>query len=64
MRSGFGVALHCKGGLGRSGTIAALLLRDFGFSSRQAIQMVRKTRPGTIETEEQEQFLLSFEDKE
>ncbi len=62
VRSGFGVALHCKGGLGRSGTIAALLLRDFGFSSRQAIQMVRKTRPGTIETTEQEQFLLSFED--
>ena len=64
MRSGFGVALHCKGGLGRSGTIAALLLRDFGFSSRQAIQMVRKTRPGTIETTEQEQFLLSFDDND
>ena len=61
LRSGFGVAIHCKGGLGRSGTIAALLLRDFGFSSRQAIQMVRETRPGTIETQEQERFLLSFD---
>ncbi|MEK9570964.1 MAG: dual specificity protein phosphatase family protein [Paracoccaceae bacterium] len=60
VRSGFGIAIHCKGGLGRSGTIAALLLRNFGFSSQQAIQTVRKTRPGSIETKEQELFLLSF----
>ncbi|MEL0215349.1 MAG: dual specificity protein phosphatase family protein [Burkholderiaceae bacterium] len=60
VRSGFGIAIHCKGGLGRSGTIAALLLRNFGFSSQQAIQTVRKTRPGSIETMEQELFLLSL----
>ena len=57
LRSGEKIAIHCKGGLGRSGTIAALLLRHLGFSPEKSIELVRKSRPGAIETKEQEVFI-------
>jgi ADP-ribosyl-[dinitrogen reductase] hydrolase len=54
------VLLHCRGGIGRTGTIAAKLLVEFGFKPSDAIDLVRSTRPGTIETEAQEQYLLKL----
>ena len=51
------VLVHCRGGLGRAGTIAALLLIERGWSAPQAISDVRAVRPGAIETEEQERWL-------
>ena len=49
--------IHCRGGLGRSGTIAALLLIERGESWQRAMEIVRKARPGAIETRAQENFL-------
>lgn len=54
------VLLHCRGGIGRTGTIAARLLVEFGFKPAHAIDLVRKTRPGTIETAAQEQYVLKL----
>lgn len=54
------VLLHCRGGIGRTGTIAARLLVEFGFKPSHAVALVRKTRPGTIETEAQEQYVLKL----
>ena len=46
-----------KGGLGRAGTIAAQLLIELGWDPEAAILEVRKVRPGTIETLDQERHL-------
>ena len=54
------VLLHCRGGIGRTGTIAARLLVEFGFKPADAIALVRKTRPGTIETRAQERYVLQL----
>lgn len=43
------VFLHCMGGLGRTGTIACLLIES-GLSVEAAIAAVRAARRGTIET--------------
>jgi len=51
------VLVHCRGGLGRAGTIAALLLVERGGSAPRAISDVRAVRPGAIETEEQERWV-------
>lgn len=47
------VAVHCGGGLGRSGTVAACYLVDLGQEWRDAVVRVRAVRPGAIETSAQ-----------
>lgn len=51
------VLLHCRGGLGRAGTIAALILTERGHSAIDAIRAARAARPGAVETAEQEHWL-------
>jgi ADP-ribosyl-[dinitrogen reductase] hydrolase len=59
LRDGFDVVVHCKGGLGRAGTIAARLLAELGMEPAQAIGKVRQVRNGAIETRPQEEYVLS-----
>ncbi|MCX7144513.1 MAG: hypothetical protein NT123_26490, partial [Proteobacteria bacterium] len=49
--------LHCKGGLGRTGTVAAKLLIEFGYSADEAIDIVRNARADTIDTGQQESYV-------
>ena len=51
------VLLHCKGGLGRAGTISARLLVEAGIAPDDAIRAVRAVRPGAIETGPQEAWV-------
>ena len=51
--AGGGIVIHCRGGLGRTGTIAARLLVERGMETEAAIALVRSVRPGTIETPDQ-----------
>ena len=53
--------MHCRGGLGRTGIVAASLLIGFGIGPRDAIVAVRKARPGAIETLQQERYVLGLE---
>jgi len=57
MRLGYGAAIACRGGLGRSGLVAACMLADWGLSAEAAIAKVREVRPGAIETPQQEAFV-------
>lgn len=54
VRAGHGVLIHCAGGKGRSGTLAACYLVSQGMPFEQAIADVRAKRPGAIETSRQE----------
>jgi ADP-ribosylglycohydrolase len=51
------VLVHCRGGLGRAGTVAARILLDQGFSPRQAMSRVRQVRKEAIEYKKQEEYL-------
>ena len=57
LRAGFDVLVHCKGGLGRAGTVAARLLVELGARPDYAILLVREARPHAIETPAQEAHL-------
>jgi len=57
LRAGQRVLVHCKGGLGRTGTIAARLLVEMGEAPAEAMRRVREVRPKAIETRAQEQHV-------
>jgi ADP-ribosyl-[dinitrogen reductase] hydrolase len=58
--SGSDVLVHCCGGLGRAGTIAARLLIELGIEPATAIERARAVRPGAIETRAQEEHVLNI----
>lgn len=61
VKSGRGLLIHCTSGFGRTGTVAAaVLVAEEGMSARDAIDLVRRVRPGAIETPEQERFVLGY----
>ena len=60
LKIGHSIGLHCKGGIGRSGTVAAMLLIEYGIENSVAIQQVRQKRKGAIENHLQENFVLNF----
>ena len=56
------LAVHCKAGLGRTGTIlAAWLIRDGGLSASDSMARLRRIEPGFIQSADQEAFLHHYE---
>jgi ADP-ribosyl-[dinitrogen reductase] hydrolase len=61
LRNGGRVLVHCRGGLGRTGIVAArLLVECAGATPQQALDAVREARPGAVETPEQETWVLGM----
>ena len=56
------VAVHCGSGLGRTGTMLACFLVSEGRSAAEAIAEVRRLRPGSVETDEQETAVRAWEE--
>jgi len=68
-----GVIVHCGGGKGRAGTFLACYLLKHGLgttssvgeggcrmSASEAIELLRKIRPGSVETHHQEKFISDY----
>ncbi len=55
------IVVHCEAGLGRTGTIIAGYFITRGHTAQEAIDTIRKLRPGSIETEEQEAIIYEYE---
>lgn len=53
--------IHCKGGVGRTGMVAACYLVLKGVSAQDAITKVRTIHPPYIQTSIQEKFVIHFE---
>jgi atypical dual specificity phosphatase len=52
--------LHCKAGLGRTGTLLACTLVALGHTAEQAVAAVRRVCPLYIQSEVQEEFVARF----
>ena len=58
LTAGERIVVHCRGGYGRTGTVAARLAIEFGEPPAQALARVRASRKWTVETREQEAYVL------
>ena len=54
------LAVSCHGGLGRTGTLGACLLKRAGLDAETAMTVVRRTRPGAIDHPSQEAFVRAW----
>ncbi len=55
------VLVHCRAGIGRTGTVAAAYLISQGQSVNSALRQVRARIPMAVQTDEQEHILHVFE---
>lgn len=61
MKAGEVVAVHCRAGLGRTGTVLACQLIGDGEPARGALDAVRHINPKCIQSDAQVEFLRAFE---
>jgi atypical dual specificity phosphatase len=61
MADGTCVAIHCRAGLGRTGTLLAAVLVYEGFTALDAIERVRRVQPRFVQSQSQAEFLERFE---
>ncbi len=59
LQTGESILIHCRGGLGRTGLVAGLILVELGMAPEKAIRKVRTARPGAIETAAQERYVFN-----
>jgi len=57
------LVVHCDAGIGRTGTVLACYLVSKGYNAAEAIEEVRVKRPGSVETIEQEELVMKYEDQ-
>ncbi len=58
LQNGESIVIHCRGGLGRTGLLAARILVEAGIAPAKAVADVRKARKHSIETYAQEHYVL------
>jgi protein-tyrosine phosphatase len=64
LNDGGNIMIHCVGGLGRSGVVAASYLVSIGMKPIDAIKTIRKARSErALETQKQENFVYEFAEK-
>jgi protein-tyrosine phosphatase len=54
------VVVHCRGGVGRSGLVAAAVATTYGDDADAAIARVRRAQRWAVETKEQEAYVARF----
>lgn len=57
-------AIHCKGGSGRTGLMAAIIMLERGYSLEDATQQIKALRPRSLKLKPHTDFLNEFNKKD
>lgn len=57
------VAIHCRGGSGRTGFMAAVIMRELGMDEVQATSLVKGLRPNSLKLPAHTEYLAAHYDK-
>ncbi|HET8986298.1 MAG TPA: cyclin-dependent kinase inhibitor 3 family protein [Trueperaceae bacterium] len=57
------VVIHCRGGQGRTGMLAAAVLTSYGHGADAAIALVRAVQPRAVESSAQQRFVENAADR-
>lgn len=63
LSAGRSVMVHCLGGYGRTGTMLVCYLIHCGAKADEALAEMRRVRPRSVETEEQEAAVFAYEER-
>lgn len=63
LSAGRSVLVHCLGGYGRTGTMLVCYLIHCGAKADEALAEMRRVRPGSVDTEEQEAAVFAYEER-
>ncbi|NMF48695.1 protein phosphatase [Pseudoalteromonas arctica] len=55
------IAIHCKGGTGRTGLVAALILNSAGYTKEEVYNLVQGIRPKALTIKLQKEYFNNFE---
>jgi len=57
------VFVHCMGGIGRTSTLAGMIMMERGSSAEQALEAISSARPDSFSVPEQVDFLRAYNPK-
>ena len=61
IKNGGSVAVHCKGGSGRTGLVIGLLMHELGYAKNDIINQVQAIRPKSLHNPIQRSFFDNFQ---
>jgi len=61
---GRNVVIHCRGGQGRTGMVAAALLTTYGHDAQTAIDIVRAVQPHAVASQVQQEYVATVAARE
>lgn len=64
LQQGQNVVVHCKEGLGRAGLVAVTIMAELGVSVAEAVRIVRKARPGSLNLSLHEQYCHTLAERQ
>ncbi len=60
LNNGMNLSIHCKGGSGRTGLVAARIMLALGFELEEAISKIKAVRPNAFSVPAQQAYIQQF----